>query len=146
MAAKFTAGDSIRSTRTTARMSPPRNVKTTSDALKGGSTMPGMPGYINAHEPENMGGMKGGKAFGPHRGGLIGEKGGSGAKSMGKGKAAGTTIANYKSASMRSPGTLKEANATGSHKVHTASRGGSGKMEKLKARTSMEGRRGSSFY
>lgn len=132
MAAKFTTGDSTKTTVTTAQKHPPRNVEAKSRALDGGNTMSGMPGHINAHMSQSSGGMKGGKAFGPHKGGPIGEKGGSGAKSMGKAKnAPGTTISNYKSASTGRAGTLK---------------GDSGKMEKLTARTSAEGRRKSWSY
>lgn len=132
MAAKFTKGDSLHTTRTTAQQNPPKNVQAKSHTLEGGNTMSGMPGFIESHASKDSGGMKGGKAFGPHRGGPIGEKGGSGAKSMGKeGKAPGTTVKNYRSASTGSAGTLK---------------GGAGKMEKLTARTSAEGRRKSSMY
>jgi hypothetical protein len=92
------------------------------DGPKRGNTLNGMPGYITAHEPENMGHAKGGKGFGPHREGPLGKKGSSGAKRMGKGKAAGTTIANYKSASTDSAGSLKGNTTTGARTVHTANR------------------------
>lgn len=132
MAAKFTHGDSTKTTVTTAQKNPPRNAHTKSHALEGGNTMSGMPGHIDAGMSASSGGMKGGKAFGPHKGGPIGEKGGSGAKSMGKAKdAPGTVVRNYKSASTGRPGTLK---------------GDAGKMEKLTARTSAEGRRKSWSY
>jgi len=132
MAAKFTKGDSVHTTNTTAPQRPPKNVEAKSHALDRGNTMSGMPGYIGTGLSKDSGGMKGGKAFGPHRGGPIGEKGGSGAKSMGKAKdAPGTVEKNYKSASTGRAGTLK---------------GDSGKMEKLTARTSAEGRRKSWSY
>jgi hypothetical protein len=132
MAAKFTKGDSVKTTVTTAQKNPPPNVQAKSHSIKSGNTMSGMPGHIDAGASKDSGGMKGGKAFGPHRGGPIGEKGGSGAKSMGKAdKAPGTTVKNYKSASTSAPGTLK---------------GSAGKMEKLTARTSSEGRRKSCMY
>jgi hypothetical protein len=124
MAAKFTKGDSVHTTNTTTHKDPPRNV--------GGNTMQGMPGHIDAGQSTASGGMKGGKGFGPHKGGPIGQKGGSGAKSMGKAKdAPGTTTKDYKSASTGRAGTLK---------------GNGGKMEKLKARTSAEGGRKSWSY
>jgi hypothetical protein len=132
MSAKFTKGDSVHTTRTTAQQHPPKNVEAKSHALDRGNTMSGMPGHIDAGQSTASGGMKGGKGFGPHRGGPIGEKGGSGAKAMGKAKdAPGTTVKNYKSASTGSAGTL---------------RGNGGKMEKLTARTSAEGRRKSWNY
>src|SRR5580693_268081 len=120
MAAKFTKGDSVKTTITSSQKNPPPNVSGKSHSLRSGNTMSGMPGHIDAGMSKDTGGMKGGKAFGPHRGGPIGEKGGSGAKSMGKAKdAPGTTVKNYKSASTGSAGTIK---------------GSGGKMEKLTAR------------
>src|ERR1700677_1944410 len=102
MVAKFTAGDSRRSTRTTANMRAQTDAKATSHVLKSGNTMSGMPGYINAHEPQNMGGAKGGKGFGPHREGPIGERKGSGARTMAKAKdAPGMSTTNYKASSTR---------------------------------------------
>ncbi len=176
MAAKFTAGDSIHSTRTTDSQHHPKEPKTHSvDGPRRGNTMNGMPGYINADQSTDMGGAKGGKGFGPHREGSVGERGGSGAKSMGRaGKAPGTVTKNYKSASTGKAGPLKSNTDDGGHHVHTANRSkafpgkgapvsksgfgreraagidmkGGGKMEKLsgKARTSYEGRRKSMMY
>jgi hypothetical protein len=115
MAAKFTKGDSVHTTNTTAQKNPPKNV--------GGNTMKGMRGYIDAHARKDMGGAKGGKGVGPHREGPIGERGGSGVKGMAKaGNAPGMSTKNYKSASTDSAGSLQEPNDTGSHKVHTANR------------------------
>jgi hypothetical protein len=127
MSAKFTKGDSIRSTRT---ITPMRRVasepKTHSvDGPRSGNTMNGMPGYINAHQTESMDHARGGKGFGPHREGPVGKRGSSGAKSMGKsGNATGTTVKNYKSASTDSAGSLHGNSNTGGHHVHTKSRGG----------------------
>jgi hypothetical protein len=126
MAAKFTQGDSIKSTRSIApqgrRAQEPETRSKGDGSPKGGNTMNGMPGYIDAHQPESMGHAKGGKGFGPHREGAIGEKGGSGAKAMGKGKAVGTTVRNYKSVSTDSAGSLKGNESTGEHHVHTGNR------------------------
>lgn len=124
MAAKFTHGDSIHTTRSTAQQGKVREPHTSSHALKGGSTMPGMPGHICAGQTAAEGGAKGGHGVGPKREGPIGRKGGSGAKSMGK-AAPGTTTKSY----------------------HAASTGHPGRIEKLKARTSFEGgRRKSTMY
>jgi hypothetical protein len=124
MAAKFTAGDSIKSTREITNQRPKSNARTHShDGPKAGNTMNGMPGYINAHQDESMSHAKGGKGFGPHREGPVGKRGSSGAKSMGKSKT-GTTTPSYHADSTRSAGTLKEPNNTGSNKVHTRSTGG----------------------
>jgi hypothetical protein len=121
MAAKFTKGDSESTTRSTYQKNPPKNVRTRSESLKGGSTMAGMPGYINAHQSESMDHARGGKGVGPHREGSVGKRGSSGAKGMGKG-ADGTTTKSYRAASTRSEGTLKGASSTGSHHVHTKER------------------------
>lgn len=96
MAAKFTAGDSIASTRKVSALSPPPNaVRGTGHGKSGG-----LPGFINTRQSDSRGSAPGGKSLSPRREGYIGERGGSGAKSMGKaGKAAGTMTANYKRAS-----------------------------------------------
>jgi hypothetical protein len=123
MAAKFTAGDSAKTTVTTARKNPPPNVRTRSHSLRSGNTMSGMPGYIDAHQREDMGGAKGGKGFGPHREGPVGEKGGSGVKRMAKaGKAPGTVVKNYHASATDSPSSIKSNANTGAHPVHTANR------------------------
>jgi|SRR5277367_3994581 len=178
MAARFNKGQSIATTNATREFHGPKGLKTR-------NTMNGMPGYIDAHEPEDMGGAKGGKGFGPHREGPIGERKGSGAKEMAKAKnAPGMATKNYKSISTDSPGSLHGNENTGTNHQHTANRthrmpgqkapptsrgilggtvqraglnafkgggvkaslGESGKMEKLKARTSSEGRRKSMMY
>nr|WP_294525776.1 hypothetical protein [uncultured Rhodopila sp.] len=96
MAAKFTHGDSLASTRKTASMSPPPNAVRGAGHGKSG----GMPGFINTRQSDSRGSAPGGKSLSPRREGYIGERGGSGAKGMGKaGKAAGTVTANYKRAS-----------------------------------------------
>lgn len=120
MAAKFTKGDSVQTTRSTYQRNPPPNVRTRSHSLKGGSTMPGMPGYINAHQSESMDHARGGKGFGPHREEEVGKRGSSGAKHMAKaGEATGTVTKSYHSASTRAAGGEKDPNSTGSHHVHT---------------------------
>lgn len=127
MAAKFAEKMSIHSTRDTASEFHPKEPKTSSYGAKGGNTMSGMPGFINAGQTKASGGMKGGKSISPKKEGPIGRKGGSGAKSMGMAKAApGTTTKSYRSAST----------------------GSAGKMEKLKAPTSFEsgGKRKSLMY
>lgn len=116
MAAKFTAGDSIATTRSTRSRHDPPEPHTSSYGAKSGNTMSGMPGFINAGATKASGGMKGGPSISPKKEGPIGRKGGSGAKSMGK-AAPGTTTKSY----------------------HAASTGSAGKMEKLKAPTSFEG-------
>lgn len=121
MAAKFTAGDSIKTTRFISAKNPPPNVRTSSHTLKSGTTMAGMPGYINAHQTEDMGHAKGGKGFGPHREEYIGKRGSSGAKGMGKG-ATGTTTKDYKSSSTDSAGSIHGNSNTGAHMVHTKNR------------------------
>ncbi len=78
--------------------------------------MSGMPGFIDAGQTQASGGMKGSSSISPKKGGPIGRKGGSGAKTMGK-AAPGTTTKSYRSAST----------------------GSAGKLEKLKAPTSFEG-------
>jgi hypothetical protein len=116
MPARFNKGQSITTTNATREFNGPKRMKTA-------NSMNGMPGYIDAHQREDMGGAKGGKGFGPHREGPVGEKGGSGAKSMAKaGDSPGMSTKNYKSASTDSAGTLKNANETGSHKIHTGNR------------------------
>ncbi len=116
MPAKFAKGQSIQTTNATREFNGPERMKTR-------NSMNGMPGYIDAHQREDMGGAKGGKGFGPHREGPIGERKGSGAKSMAKAAdAPGMATKNYKSASTDSAGTLKPASETGSHKIHTANR------------------------
>ena len=122
MAAKFTKGDSIKTTITSSQKHPPPNV--------GGNTMHGMPGYINAGVSKESGSMKGGKGVGPKREGPIGRKGGSGVERLAK-AAPGMSVKSYKAESTGRAGTLK---------------GSGGKMEKLTARTSAEGRRKSWVY
>lgn len=124
MAAKFTAGDSIRSTRTTASMHPKPNVRTRSHSLEGGNTMSGMPGYINAHQTESMDHARGGKGFGPRREGPVGKRGSSGAGHMGKSDATGTVTRSYKASSTDSAGSIKGNQNTGAYHVHTKSRSG----------------------
>jgi hypothetical protein len=120
MAARFTQGDSIHTTRSTYQQNPPRNVKTRSESLKGGNTMSGMPGYINAHQTESMDHARGGKGVGPHREGPVGEKGGSGAKGMAKAEeACGTVTKSYHKSSTRKAGGLENSNAVGGTHVHT---------------------------
>ena len=117
MAAKFTKGDSITTTHTTRQFNGPPRMKTK-------NSMNGMPGYINAHQTESLDHARGGKGVGPHREAPIGEKGGSGAKSMAKeSKGCGTVTKDYKSSSIRSAGTLKSNTETGAHHVHTKTRG-----------------------
>lgn len=121
MAARFTHGDSEKTTRNLTAKSPPPNVHTKSHVLNGGNTMSGQPGFINAHQTENMGHAKGGQGFGPHREGSVGQHGKSRAKSMGKG-ATGTTTSSYHSDSTGSAGTLKHGSKVGSHHIHTSNR------------------------
>jgi hypothetical protein len=67
MAARFTKGDSIQSTRETSP-TPARHVepRTKSHTLRGGSTMPGMPGFIKAGANGERGGnAQGGKSIAP---------------------------------------------------------------------------------
>jgi hypothetical protein len=124
MAVKFTKGDSIATTRKLVAHNPPPSAHPRSKSPRGGNSI-GMPGYITAHERENMGGAKGGKGFGPAREQDIGERGGSGAKGMGSAKKApGTAIRNYRSASTGRAGAIRDPNDTGAHHVHTANRKG----------------------
>lgn len=125
MAAKFNAGESIRTTRATKNFShdPPEPKTHSVDGPRRGNTMNGMPGYINAHQKEDLGGAKGGKGFGPHREGSVGERGGSGAKSMGKdGKATGTMTRSYHASSTGKAGAIKGNATTGEQHVHTGNR------------------------
>lgn len=120
MAAKFTRGDSEHTTRSLFQQNPPKNVKSRSHSLESGNTMSGMPGYINAHQSENMDGARGGKGVGPHREAPVGKRGSSGAKHMAKAhEATGTVTKDYRKSSTRSEGTLKDASHTGSHHIHT---------------------------
>jgi hypothetical protein len=132
MAAKFTSGDDQSTTRRLVAKSPPKNVRTRSHSLDGGNTMSGMPGYLNAHEPQSSAHMRGGKGVGPKREGSIGRRGGSGARELDHaGKAArGTTTGNYKAISTGRPGAIKGNAHTGARHVHTARSGG--KMEKFR--------------
>lgn len=121
MAAKFTSGDSIKTTRTLSSKSPPPTVRATSHVLDTGNTMSGMPGHIKAGMTASEGGARGGKGVGPKREGPIGKRGSSGAKYMGK-SAPGTMTRSYRSESTGHPG----------------------RIEKMKARTSFEAKRKSS--
>lgn len=116
MAAKFTAGDSMKSTRSTNSQHHPGEPKTSSYGAKSGNTMSGMPGFINSGQTKASGGMKGTSSISPKKGGPIGRKGGSGAKGLAK-AAPGMSTKSYRAAST----------------------GSAGKMEKLKAPTSFEG-------
>lgn len=125
MPAKFTQGDSIRTTRATHNFShdPPEPKTHSVDGPRRGNTMNGMPGYINAHQTESMAHARGGKGFGPHREGSVGKRGSSGAKGMGKeARAGGTTIKSYHECSTAEAGTLKGNDSTGAHHVHTKSK------------------------
>ncbi len=93
MAAKFTKGDSTATTRKLGAAAPPRS------SVGRGNTMKGMPGHVPTGLSSGSGRMKGGspiRSGGSIKSGLspggreIGSRGGSGAKSMGRG-AAGTT-------------------------------------------------------
>lgn len=78
MAARFTHGDSIKSTRTLSRTNnagrkePPAKNHA---KLPHHNTMTGMPGYIDAHPHVKIDGAKGGHGAGPKREGLIGRHG-----------------------------------------------------------------------
>jgi hypothetical protein len=66
MAARFTKGDSIKSTNNITDKNPPGEVRTRSHTLKGGSTMPGMPGFIDTGASGQRGGnAQGGKTIAP---------------------------------------------------------------------------------
>ncbi len=126
MAAKFTQGTSLRTTKSTRNFThDPAEPKTRSvDGPRGGNTMNGMPGYINAHQTESMDNARGGKGIGPHREGSIGKRGSSGAKGMASAsEATGTVTKSYKSSSTRSAGAIKGNDSTGAHHVHTKVRG-----------------------
>ncbi len=89
--------------------------------------MNGMPGYIDASPSSDRipSRAQGGKGFGPHRESSIGQRGGSGAKSLAKaGSSPGMSTKNYKDASTGPAGGIKGNSNLGSHKVHTASKGG----------------------
>lgn len=117
MAAKFTKGDSEATTRNVTAKNPPRNVRTTSHYLKGGNTMSGMPGYIDADRGSSMDHVRGGKGVGPKREGPIGEKGGSGARHMGKGNS-GTTTPNYHKTTTGRAGPIEHDTSSGHEHKH----------------------------
>lgn len=75
MAAKFTHGDSIQSTRQISRVNNAGRKEPAArnhSALGHRNTMTGMPGYIDAHPHVEIDGAKGGKGAGPKREGDIG--------------------------------------------------------------------------
>ena len=116
MAARFPQGMSIQSTRQTSASSPPRNTVH-------GSIKAGMPGFVKSGQSASMGGAKGGSGSGPKREGPIGKRGSSGAKGLNK-PAPGTSTKSYRSDST----------------------GHAGRIERMKALTSFEGRRKSNMY
>lgn len=81
------------------------------------NTMNGMPGYIDADKSSSMDHVRGGKGVGPKREGPIGHKGGSGAKSMGKG-APGTTTPNYHKSSTGRAGPIEHDTSSGHEHIH----------------------------
>jgi hypothetical protein len=85
--------------------------------LKKGNTLAGMPGYIDADKSSSMDHVRGGKGVGPKREGPIGKKGGSGAKSMGKG-APGTTTPNYHKSATGRAGPIEHDTSSGHEHVH----------------------------
>jgi hypothetical protein len=107
MGAKFTKGDSVKTTRTLSAKNPLPDVRTASHVLEPGSTMPGMPSHIKAGQSDSRGSAQGGKGVGPKREGPIGHKGGSGAKKLAK-AAPGMSTKSYKSESTGHPGRLEK--------------------------------------
>jgi hypothetical protein len=119
MAARFTKGDSVQSTR---QISPQKRVAreppAKSHVLSRGNTMSGMPGYIDAHQSENMGGARGGKGFGPHREAPVGRHGGHNSVDHPR-EPTGTMVKDYKRSSTGRPGPYKMNTNDGGKHVHT---------------------------
>ena len=128
MDARFTKGDSVQTTRTIppkvrVAKEPPTKAIGPKGVPRHGNTMSGMPGHINAHEREDMGGAKGGKGAGPHREGFIGERGRKNNEGHIYRDGAGTQTKDYRKLSTGKAGTYKKADHIGKHDVHTANRG-----------------------
>lgn len=97
--------------------------RTSGHNLRPGSTMPGMPGFINTGQDKSSGGLISSAGVGPKREGPIGSKGGAHRANGGATQARGSMDKSYR------------ATSTGS----------AGKIEKLSAKTSFEGKRGKSL-
>ncbi len=117
-AARFTHGDSIETTRKVTDKHPPPNVSGRSKNLLRGSTMPGLPGFINAHERKDYDGARGGKAMDkpPAAGREIGRRGGSEhiRRMDNSGASAGTMVKGQSLTKDRAPGSYKQNTHTGS--------------------------------
>jgi hypothetical protein len=117
-AARFTKGDSIRSTRTPTAINPPPNKSGHSPNLRSGSTMPGLPGFIDAHDPKDYAHARGGRSMGepPAAGRYIGKRGASGVSHMdnASSRSAGTMVKGQSLTKDRRPGSYKQNTHTGS--------------------------------
>lgn len=91
MAARFTKGDSMATTRRTAQKGKVAEPRTTSHSLRAGSTMAGQPGFISTSANDGTAGAKGGKAMSskPMKNRYIGHKGSSKMASSGRGTMGG---------------------------------------------------------
>lgn len=114
MAVRFNKGMSLESTRKLPPAIRPPEPQK-------GNTAHGMPGPIKTGQTASEGGAKGGSGSGPKREGSIGKRGSEGAKRLNK-AAPGTSTKSY----------------------HADSTGHPGRIERMKARTSFEGKRKSS--
>src|SRR5271155_3273469 len=113
MAVKFTKGDSIKSTRFISSQHPTPNTIHGHGHGKAG----GMPGYINAHQPQSSAHIKGGNSISPHREGYIGKRGES---ARFPATSAGTIDRNVLTKGPHK-GSVHGNTNTGAHKVHTGS-------------------------
>ena len=128
MAAKFTRGDSMRTTHVLTAKNPPREAHATTrgqSPRKGNSI--GMPGFIETGGDKSFAAVKGGRGVGPMREQDIGRRGSSGARSLAKARdSMGMSTGNYKRESTGRPGRIEEGDLTPAHR-NTASRGDSAK-------------------
>lgn len=148
MGARFTKGDSTKTTRTLTPLHRSTEPRTHSkgpvphETPKPRNTMNGMPGHINAHEPDDMGHAKGGSGAGPHREGYIGKETGAHHAREGGKYAPGTEVKSYRKASTGKAGSYKKTDYIGGRHVHTANRGrvGEGAAHKDKTHAVAQGK------
>jgi len=128
MGAKFTAGDSIATTRKVVAKNPPRSSYPTTrgKSPRGGNSI-GMPGTIETGGNKGFGGAKGGPGRGPHREGDIGERKPSGARELARARMSpGMSTRNYRAETTGRPGRIEDPDRTGQNHRHTENRGGKG--------------------
>lgn len=104
MAARFTQGASIQTTRTTR---PPNKV-----APPQSNSMKGLPGFVKTKQDASDGGLTDAKGVGPHREGPIGRKGHGGAGYMDGGKFRGSSDKSYRATSTGPAGSISSNKGT----------------------------------